>query len=173
MSNLAELEQKRIELLAIRDQKEKAYKREMVTINTEIDDTMSKIIMILNGVDMGLVELAESVIYVRGYYTKAGEDRDKCRQNAIDDLAFGGELMRKEFFGTKNYAQWTGQGSNHSYGCGPAHGHIIFEIGLNREFRGIKGRDLTPEETSAAIYYLRKLEEIQEAKKKAAEGAVA
>jgi len=45
---------------------------------------------------------------------------------------------------------------------GPRHGSIIFEIGLTKEARQ---RDLSAEETDAAIYYLVNLERIQSAAK--------
>ena len=107
-----------------------------------------------------MLKLAESVIEVRGSYDKAGDDRVHALQKAIDDLATGATSLKKTYFGTKQYAHWHGQFIECSYGMGPAHGSVIFSIGIRRSELG---RDLTEPEIEAALYYLRNLQRIQSA----------
>lgn len=112
--------------------------------------------------DAGKILLAEHVIDVHGLYVKAGEDRAAQREAAIADILAGGVKLKGEYFGTKDYAHWHGQSSNHPYGYGPKHGSVIFSIGLTEP---VRRRDTTPplteEEIEAAVYYLRNLEGIQ------------
>jgi len=120
------------------------------------------------GIDIAKVKFAETFLYVHGQYERAGEARDVARQQAIRWFATQKPLrdpyddLRREYFGTKSYDRWHGQSCNCSYGMGPRHGSIIFEIGLTKEARQ---RDLSAEETDAAIYYLVNLERIQSAAK--------
>lgn len=113
------------------------------------------------GLDENKVRLAEHVIEVRGAVERNNEG---CLGDAINDLANGTPRLRREYFGVKNYDRFVGQRCDCSYGMGPKHGHIVFEIGLTQEARK---RDLTEEEANAAIYYLVHLKAIQEAAKAA------
>lgn len=118
---------------------------------------------ILMNLDSAIILHAEHIIYVRGNYQKAGEDRASCREGAIQQILKGGGTLFEEYYGTKNYDRWHGQGSNHPYWAGPSHGSIIFEIGLTKPVRARTEKTLTEEEINACIYYLRNLEKIQEA----------
>ena len=110
--------------------------------------------------DLDQIALAESVMAV-GDYSKGGDDRDSARTAAIRWFATGtgGYLgLKREYFGTKDYAHWSGQRCDCEYGMGPRHGHIVFSIGLREEARK---RDLTDAEKEACIYYLLNLSAIQ------------
>ena len=117
------------------------------------------------GLDLARIALAETVLAVTDY-SKGGQDRDLKRQQAIrwlgtQEPASGHGSLRYEFFGTKNYDGWVGQGNNCQYGYGPRHGYTCFSIGLTPDARK---RDLTPEEAGAAIYYLLNIERVQAAR---------
>lgn len=133
-----------------------------------------------NGIDHDKISLAKNVIYVRGQYERAGSDRESVIQDAIKQLSTGippreiyGDLWRVSF-GTKNYASWSGQRSDHEYGYGPKHGSICFEVGLVRSVReNKKYSDLLPEEIEAAIYYLTNIKLVQLSEKEAKDASAA
>ena len=127
------------------------------------------ILQIESGLDFEQVTVAESVMYVHGDYGKAGEDRERCRTRAIHWFATNESRgpygnLQNEYFGTKDYDRWHGQGSDHNYGYGPNYGSIIFSIGLQEDARR---RDLTDAEREACVYYLLNLSAIQEAQRAA------
>jgi len=156
---------------AIREERER-HERAMKGLRSELELAVSNATICANGIDDSKVLLAENVIYVHGNYEKAGEDRIGCREDALSDILQGGKKIKTEYFGTKNYAHWHGQRSDHSYGCGPKHGSINFQIGLIQPIRERDGL-LTEEEIEAAVYYLRNLKRIQAAKDAAATYAAA
>ena len=121
------------------------------------------------GLDLAQIELARTVIYVRGSYSKAGNwrhqrgapfERDTVLQDAALDLANGAKRLRTEYFGTKVYEGYVGQREDHRYGFGPRHGSTNFAIGLQPDARK---RPLTEAEINAAIYFIGKLAEIEAA----------
>lgn len=121
--------------------------------------------MIGTGIDEEKVLHAEHIIYVYGSYANGGEDRASVIEDAITDILSGGAKLKREHFGTKSYDRWYGQRSDHTYGCGPRHGSIIFDVGLSKSVRSRSDdAPLTPEEIEIAIYYLRNIERIQAAK---------
>lgn len=133
-----------------------------------------------HGLDLEKIALAKTVIYVRGAYERAGEDRASVINDAIKQLATGepvrqvyGDLWQR-YFGTKNYDRWSGQRSDHPYFMGPGHGSICFEVGIVESVRDKrKQSDLTADEIEAAIYYLTNIPRVQEAERKAASQAAA
>lgn len=141
----------------------KRHTEELRSIEWEIAEATRQRNLLLDGLDAAKIELADHVIYVRGDYERAGQDRAQCREDAIRELLAGGGRLRTEYCGTKSYDRWHGQWSCHPYGMGPSHGSIIFEIGMQRT---VRGRDLTADEIDAAVYYLRNLERIQAASRK-------
>lgn len=62
--------------------------------------------------------------------------------------------MRERYVGIKNYAGFGDQREDHTYGMGPAHGSIVFSIGLTDHVRGatIGSEQRAPD--ADAIYYL-------------------
>lgn len=80
---------------------------------------------------------------------------------AIDDLATAKDLLKREYFGLKNYDRFSNQRTDCEYGMGPRHGHITFRVGMTDEARRYPG--LTIEQRDDAIYYLRNLARIQRA----------
>jgi hypothetical protein len=102
--------------------------------------------MVLKGLDMEKIKMAESVLYIRGL--KNEYDCNPVNQ-AIKDIAQGGITIRKMYFGVKNYSGYTHQGCNCEYGYGPTHGSIVFSIGLRNP-----KTPLTEEQIESCLYYL-------------------
>lgn len=76
-----------------------------------------------------------------------------CFADAIEDVRHGAPRLRDRYFGVKAYDRWASQREDHSYGMGPAHGHIWFSIRLRHP-----REDLTVEQQHAVIRYLRAVE---------------
>jgi hypothetical protein len=171
---LAEYERQKIRLAAEMQAERDNHKKRMDGLRSEFElaDTQCK--LLIDGIDESKVLLAEHVIHVSGQYVNAGENRSESRERAIKYLLSGGGALMHEYVGTKDYAHWHGQGSDHSYGMGPKHGTIIFSIGLCRPIRErVSNPALSEEEIDAAVYYLRNLERIQAAQRAAKDSAKA
>lgn len=166
MSTIADYERRKNELRTERAEAEKTHKAKLDGINSEMILAQTEIERQLANLDSGLILHAEHIIYA-GNFKKAGDDRFKCLEEAIQRILAGGGAMFHEYSGTKSYDRWNGQHSNHSYGMGPRHGSIIFQIGFTRPVRSREEKKLTEEEINACVYYLRNLERIQEAAEKA------
>lgn len=106
----------------------------------------------LAGLDNERIARALSILKLYGSYTNGGQDRASVIRDAVDWLATGQckacRGLGQADFGTKSYDRWYGQRSDHEWG-GPAHGSIIFQVGLKD-----RKRHLTEEEASDAIYLL-------------------
>lgn len=161
----ADLEKKRISLMKSISDELARHKAAADGFKAELVETVRLITASADGIDLDALKLAESVIEVRGTFDKAGDDRAHALQKAIDDLANGGQSLKKAYVGTKSYDRWHGQYIECGYGMGPSHGSVIFSIGIRRSELG---RDLTEAEIEAALYYLRNLQKIQAATASAA-----
>lgn len=108
------------------------------------------------GFDNDRIENALKVLKVEGSYENGGDERATVIRDAVDWLATGECAcyynLDQADFGTKQYAHWHGQRSDHEWG-GPKHGSIIFRIGLQD-----RKRELTKDERSDAIYFLLNIE---------------
>lgn len=170
--SLAIYEREKIRITAMIREERERHERALKGLRAELELVATNATISANGIDDSKVLHAEHVIYVRGNFEKAGEDRVGCREAAIADILQGGRRLKTEAFGTKNYAHWHGQRSDHGYGYGPKHGSIIFQIGLIKPVLEREG-PLTEEEIESAVYYLRNLERIQAAQATAALHAAA
>lgn len=126
-------------------------------LNARIVDAKRRIALGDAGLDIDRIALALTVLRVEGRPHNEGHS---AVQDAIADLLKGGGRLRVEYFGAKDYDRWDSQRSDHAYGFGPRHGHIVFSIGLRHEART---RALTDAEIDACVYYLNNLKKIQEA----------
>lgn len=152
---------------------EAAAKAEADRLRAEINSRAKVLSLASEGLDHEKIALAHKVIEVRGSFERGGDDRSSVIQDAIRQLATGkpgdGYLdLWRQYFGTKSYDRWHGQRSDHPYFYGPSHGSIIFSVGLTELVRKRDPRQLTPEETEAAIYLLVNLARIQAAERAAA-----
>lgn len=123
------------------------------------------------GMNLEAIAAAERVLYIRGEYAKAGTDRAEVLQDAIAQIATGEKRgyrgLWHEAFGTKSYAHWYGQRSDHEYFFGPKHGSLIFQVGLLADIRSREVQELSDAEKEACVYYLTNLERIQAARQHA------
>lgn len=169
INSLSFYERRRVEMLNAIGMEKTRHEREAKRLDDEYRATLASIGALLANVDLEKVALAKTVIKVSGLYERAGDDRAWAVEEAVRRIADGGEKLRHKYVGTKSYAQWYGQSVEHSYGMGPSHGSVIFDIGLTRTVRDRPECQalLTPEEADAAIYYLRCLKQIQQAEQDA------
>lgn len=118
------------------------------------------------GLDVPRIRRAMSLIRFRGAFLNgSGLESSQRRQvvdDAVSDLASGAKKLRREYFGVKNYSGFGDQRSDHSYGMGPRHGHIVFAVELAKP-----NRDLEPQEVDDAIYALLNIKALMEARAEA------
>lgn len=143
---------------------ETAAKARSDAIRSEIAELSRSVALDGAMLDQEKISLARTVLYVRGSYERAGEDRASVIQDAVAFFATGPRPykdLRQDYFGTKNYDRWSGQRSDHPYWAGPSHGTICFKVGLTDA--GRKRDGFTPEEVEACLYLLTRIEAIQKA----------
>lgn len=172
-NTIADCERRKTEIRIQRATLVGEHKLKLEALDFEMKEAQMEIERQLVGLDSSIILHAEHVIYVRGLYKDAGEDRARCLEEAIQRILSGGGPMFQEYSGTKSYDRWHGQHSNHPYGMGPRHGYIIFQIGLISPIRQRETKALTEDEINACVYYLRNLEKIQDAEEKAKQVAKA
>lgn len=152
---------------------QKRHAQEVSESDSALDAVKKRIAEMGAGLDSEKVCLAETVISVRGDVFQAvhgqysDQDRSGVRAKAVSDamaiIADGGEKLRCEYIGVKNYEHFGDQREDHRYGMGPRHGSIVFSISLR-----VRDRELKTDEIEAALYYLNALPEIQKARRQAA-----
>lgn len=138
----------------------KAHDEEAIAERNRLNKALSDVRHLIGsakaGLDNARIANALEVIKLRGSYTNGGQDRASVIRDAMDWLATGKCSAYRGLdgadFGTKSYDRWYGQRSDHEWG-GPAHGSIIFQIGLKD-----RKRELTEQERSDAIYFLLNIE---------------
>lgn len=164
MSATPSLTQTVAELATLRSQltaHDAKAKAESARLSNEIAARQTVLNQVEAGLDTGKIALAGQVIKVYGAYAQGGDDRAAVIRDAVQWLATGKCACYRGLdgadFGTKNYDRWHGQRSDHEWG-GPSHGSIVFQVGLKD-----RTRQLSPEETEAAIYLLLNLERVQAA----------
>ena len=165
------------ELLAA---EKKAAEERFAALEQQIQDHRFTIGSTEMGLDAEKIAVAQTILEIRGDLAplvpygagarSAAPRRAAAVRKAMDDLADeenpGGGLWRR-YRGVKNYDRFGDQGCDCSYGMGPRHGHIVFEVGFRREFLSLK-RELTPPQVEACVYYLANLQRIQTAEREAA-----
>ena len=88
-----------------------------------------------DGIDSSRIDNAKRFVYVTGLnYFGKGETYN-CVNDFISDFVNGNYKIINEYYGCKNYQGFVCQQSNHRYGYGPSHGHIVFSIGATINFR--------------------------------------
>lgn len=131
-----------------------------------IKEIISKCDIVIGDNKLGLntdkIELAKSIIYVKG--NPYGESSDYgtnggfIGENAIVDIANDFLKMKTRYFGNKTYSGYY-QREDHEYGMCPRHGSMVDEIGLLRSARDRQPFEFTAEEKDACIYYLQNYSE--------------
>lgn len=145
---------------------EKRYSEEKQSISLAIRNTRNELKSLEAGLDVGKIKLAKTLMYVAGDYGPAGDDRSVVKE-AIEDVTQGFVKLRTEYLATKNYDRFYHQATSHTYGYGPRHGSVVFEIGLHSSTRSrLSSRNtLTEQEREAMLYYLVHIDEIKRIEK--------
>lgn len=151
---LSDLVRDEVDLRRRLDDVERLYVDSKASLTRQLDGVKRLRSMASEGIDVAKVQIAESLLTLQGDLNVRGSYHSKTRlqavECAIDDLATtGGEVLRKEYVGVKNYAGFGDQRFDCEYGYGPSHGYIVFSIRLN-----VRDRALTPDEIEACIYTL-------------------
>lgn len=159
---LHEIVKRKSELGATYGNLKKEYDEKVKAIQSEVKNLERLETIAMNDLNLDYVQIAESVMYVRGNPYGETDDVSKFGSSAIafcaiNDIANGCSHLKKEFYGNKTYSGYY-QRCDCEYGYGPSHGWIKDEIGLKRD---ATKRDLTDEEKDACIYYLRNYKKIK------------
>lgn len=160
--------QKIAQLRADLAEHEAASKAHADTIRSEIAGISRSVALDGAMLDQAKIEAARKVMYVRGSYERAGEDRASVIQDAVAFFATGPKPykdLRQGYFGTKNYDRWSGQRSDHPYWAGPSHGTICFAVGLVDAARDREA--FTSDEVEACLYLLTRIDAVQKAEAQA------
>lgn len=164
---LAQLERQRCYLREQIRQEKQRHEKELDYLKSRLNAVNVDSGMEQRGFDSERINKALEMVKVAGSFERGGEDRHSALNDAISDIAHGGKIIVREFFGTKNYAQWGGQRCDCEYGMGPRHGAIVFAIGLRDEYRkSLRRHDgfyeqIPEEDRDTMIYFLRNLEEYE------------
>ncbi|MCS2167587.1 hypothetical protein [Scandinavium manionii] len=152
------------ELTALRDN----FTKESARISKEMACVLEKLNFVNSGLDDQKVGHGMRIVYFGN--PKESSERRACVSDAISDIASGFSRLRKEYFGTKNYAHWSDQRISCSYGCCPSHGNVCFEVGLTRKAREkASEHGLDDYDAECALYCLINIDAINAAKEKARE----
>lgn len=120
-------------------------------LNTQIADLERLKNMGLNNFNLTKISIAETILEFGNGFKRKNNDVIK---KAINDVVNNFELMRKEYFGIKDYSGFVNQEIRCQYGYGPKHGYVVFSIGIKRN---VRQKEFTDEEKDACIYYLNHL----------------
>jgi len=122
------------------------HKTATEALGRQIAETMRRKSIFLKGLDLQKIGMAESLLAIRGM--RSDFDAELTRA-AIKGIASNDGRIYREYYGVKDYADYTHQREDHEYGRGPGHGEIVFSIGLRGERNA-----LTEEQIEACLYYL-------------------
>ena len=101
---------------------------------------------LVKGIDVAMFEAASRVIYI-SHSDKEIRMIDRARA----DVLGGFKTMRRSYFGSKHYAQFSYQDAVYEYWAYPSYGRIVSDIGMVKSARG---RDISAEEVEACLYAL-------------------
>lgn len=132
---------------------ERDFEEKKKTLNAEICKLIGLEKMADDGKDVEKVQIARSILYHSGDVLISISGRTLVNA-AISDIVNDCALMKNRYFGNKRYEGFYQQ-SDHTYYMGPSHGSVVDELGLKKDFRGVK---LTDEQKDACIYYLKYLQ---------------
>jgi hypothetical protein len=168
MRTLKDIVQSRQSLHAENAKREQEYGQWCARFKADLKELAEAETLLAGGVDLERLNHGEHVIYIRGDYRKVGGESVTCIAAAKADLAAGAPKLKREYFGAKNYAHWSGQRCDCTYGMGPTHGSIVFAIGLTDAARQM---ELTDEMIEDALYVLANIDKVLDARAKSREAA--
>jgi hypothetical protein len=160
---LAELTRQRDEARRKLEEEHERHEQAVADWEADIELIEQERRAIQRGLIYSEIKLAEELLYVRGSAARIAEhgsgepyDREPNPvEDAISDIAEGGEKLQRRYFAFKQYDRWHAQRSDHKYGYGPRHGSVVFAIGLTSA--GRKSVPLGEAERNACIYLLEAL----------------
>jgi hypothetical protein len=161
---LVEKMKRQIELRRELTQHIEAAKTREGELRQSIRSVQREIDLASAGIDKAQIDLAKMVIFVRGSFERAGEDResvvaDALYQIATNSVPAGRQSLDQENYGTKDYDRWSGQRCDCEPFMGPRHGSIVFQVGITDALRRRGGvAAMTDDEREAAAYLLSRLE---------------
>lgn len=160
MKKLHEIVKERYETQLILSKAKKEFQDLEKLLSSKISDLSTLENIGEAGLNLSLVQLAETVMYIRGNPFGITDDGGSylISSAAINDIANNCEHLKKEYYGNKTYSGYY-QRCDCRYGYGPSHGGICDEIGLQDAARK---RDLTDDEKDACIYYIKNYKKIKE-----------
>lgn len=159
--NISQVIQNISSLRADEESEIKRHKSELERIRKEIANMEDKKQLLASDVDIEKVDVARSVIKIRGEFAESRAE-SLCVGAAINDIANGCKHLSKQFYGVKIYSSFGEQRCDCEYGYGPRHGSIVFSVGLHNP-----RQELTEHERECALYYLINLKKISSAAKAA------
>ncbi len=103
---------------------------------------------VMLGINLDMVELAESIIYIKGF----SRLREDMIQDAITDVLADFKHLRVCNIAIKDYERFAGQRTDCGYGLCPSYGYIVSEIGMQKSARC--DAIITPDAVEAVMYFL-------------------
>lgn len=157
--NAMELEHLRADIQRDIIEEQERHRARMEELTQKREQCAFDIAALANGFDPKRIARALEIMSVKGSYLTAGQDRDKVIRQAVDFFAEidGAVNLNREYVGTKQYDRWDGQAVRCEYGMSPSHGHVIFSIGLNHDYRG---QALYDEDCNVCIEFLNSIHSI-------------
>lgn len=113
--------------------------------------------MLMADIDVVKINNAKLFISTSGVRKNFYGDARGVLQQAIDDVLDDFKILRSNYFYTKNYDRWSGQGGYCPYGMCPSHGSVVFEIRMNRILD--KHAIVPTEAINAILYFLNLLKD--------------
>ncbi len=172
MKSLTEIIQRRDALAAERLARVKAHETFLRANDQELRDLQFAEALVAGGVDLEKIGRGRNIVYGHGQLTECpgrgsaeGDSRALVVAEARSDIAQGAPQLLRTYFGIKSYASFGDQRCDCSYGAGPAHGTIVFRIGLTDSARQQinSGTPLSSEQIEDALYFLTNLSAIERA----------
>lgn len=132
-----------------RRQLREEHRRQDEALERKIEELTERRRVANAGVTAEEQRVAEAIIYVHGSTLESAEGAFEA---AVKSLANGAESMGRDAIGAKRYDRFH-QRCDCEYGYGPAHGSIVFQVGLQQERRK-QPLPLTEEERDVCVRYL-------------------
>jgi len=143
---IQELEMELVTLFDFLEEENRRHKLSVERCEARIKEIKKLKMMLLQDIDLQKIDIAKSVLYIKGLRHNFD---DGLTKKAINGIAKNDGKIYREYYGVKNYEGFIHQGNDCEYGYGPSHGTIVFSIGLRNP-----NRQLTEEETECCLYCL-------------------
>lgn len=155
--NLVEITRKLAEARAELAKNKEEYESKQKVVSFKILELQRLEKMAMGDLNLEKIALAEKYLNVYMVDKKLQGDDGWAIDEAIKNITKENcGRLKEKYFGTKNYDRWNHQGVSHLFGYGPAHGGVVFSVGLTK--LGRDGAHMMNElEKDAMIYLLNNL----------------